>query len=59
MRFTENSLIEPDGNMNLTVGSLTEKNSIIDALDNITLRNVNWKLYGFDKTYMDKDIIEN
>ena len=59
MRFTENNLIEPDGNMNLTVGSLTEKNSIINALDNITLRNVNWKLYGVDKTYMDKDIIEN
>ena len=33
--------------------------TIITASNNITLRKVNVKPYGFDKMYMDKELIED
>ena len=39
--------------------SLTEINNIITSSNNITLRKVSVKPYGFDKIYMDKDLIED
>ena len=41
--------------MCLTVNSLIEINNIITGSNNITLRKVNVKPYGFDKMYMDKE----
>ena len=36
---------------------MIEINNIIAGTNNITLRKVNAKYYGFDKMYMDKDLI--
>ena len=44
--------------MYLTVDYLIEINNIITG-SNITLRKVNVKPYGFDKMYMDKELIED
>ena len=41
--------------MSLIVNSLIEINNIITGSNNITLRKVNVKPYGFDKMYMDKE----
>ena len=41
--------------MYLTVYSLIEINNIIIGSNNITLRKVNVKSYGFDKMYTDKE----
>ena len=38
---------------------MIEINSIIASSNNVTLRKVNVKPYGFDKMYMDKEIIED
>ena len=43
----------------LTVDSLIKRNNIIIGSNNITLRKVNVKPYGFDKMYTDKELIEN
>ena len=59
MFYIENNLIDSDGAMYLAVDSLIEVNNIINGLNNITLRKVNVKPYGFDKVYMDKELIEN
>lgn len=59
MCYAENNLIEADGHLNLTVDSLTVINHIITALDIITFRKANVKLYGVDKLYIGKDIIED
>ena len=45
--------------MYLTVDSLKQINNIIISPSNITLRNVNVKPFGFDKMYMDKELIED
>ena len=45
--------------MYLTVDSLIEINKIITGSNNITLKKVNLKPYGFDKMYMDKKLIED
>ena len=45
--------------MYLIVDSLVEINNIISGSNNITLRKVNVKPYGFDKVYMDKELIED
>ena len=45
--------------MYLTVGFLTEINNIITDSYNITLRKVIVKPDGFDKVYMDKEVIED
>ena len=43
--------------MYLTVDSLIEINKIITDSNNITLKKVNLKPYGFDKMYVDKELI--
>ena len=43
--------------MYLTVDCLIEINNITGS-NNITLRKVNVKSYGFDKIYKDKELIE-
>ena len=45
--------------MYLTVDSLIEINKIITDSNNITLKKVNLKPYGFDKMYMDNKLIED
>ena len=55
MVYIENNLIGSDGGMYLTVDSLIEINNIITGSNNITLRKVNVKPYGFHKMYMDKE----
>ena len=57
--YTENNLIDSDGGTYLTVDSLIEINNIITDSNNITLRKDNAKPYGFDKMYMDKELIED
>ena len=52
-------MIDSDGNMYLTVDSLIEINNVITDSNNINLRKVNVKTYGFDKMNMDKDIVED
>ena len=59
MVYIENNLIDSDGGMYLTDDLLIETNNIITGSNNITLRKVNVKPYGFDKMYMDKEIIED
>ena len=59
MVYIENDLIDSDGGMYLTDDLLIETNNIITGSNNITLRKVNVKPYGFDKMYMDKEIIED
>ena len=45
--------------MYLTVDSLIEINSLITGPKNITLRKIDVKPYGFDKMYMDKELMED
>ena len=52
-------MIDSDGNTYLTVGSLIGINNLIPGSNNITLRKVNEKSYGFDKMYMGKDLMED
>ena len=59
MSYIETNLIGFDGNMNLTVDSLTEINSITTCSNNITFRNVNVKPYEFKEIYMYKNLIED
>ena len=59
MIYIENNLVDSDGNMYLTVDSLTEIINIIIGSNNITLTKVNLEAYRFDKMYIDKDIIED
>ena len=57
--YIENNFIDSDGNMYLTGDSLIDFNDIVTGLNNVTLRKVNVKSYGFDKMYMDKDLVED
>ena len=45
--------------MCLTVDSLIEINNIISGSNNITFGKVNVKPYGFNKMYMDEELIED
>ena len=45
--------------MHLTADSLTGIHSIMTGSNNITLRKVSAKGYGFDKIYMDIELIED
>ena len=45
--------------MYITVDSLIDINNIITSSNNVTLRKVNVKPYGYDKMYMDQDLIED
>ena len=57
--YIKNNRKDTNGGMYLTVDSLREINDIMTGLNSITLRKVNVKPHGFDKSYMDKDLIEN
>ena len=57
--YIKNNLIDTDSGMYLTVNSLIEINNIITGSNNITLKNVNVKPYGYDKMYMDKELLED
>ena len=52
-------MIDSDGNMYLTVAFSIDIDNIIIGLKNITLRKVKVKPYGFDKMYMEKELIED
>ena len=52
--YIKNNLIDSDGNMYLIVEILIEINSII----NIALRKLDVKPFGFDKGYVNNDLIE-
>ena len=54
----QNNLIDSNGGRYLTVDSLIEINNITTGSNNITLRKYNLKLYGFDKSHMDEELIE-
>ena len=58
MVYLEKNLIVSDGGIYLTVDSLIELSNKITGSNNITFRNVNVKAYGFDKIYMDKELME-
>ena len=57
--YIEKNWMNSDGGMYLTVYSLIEMNNITTGSNNITLRKVNIKPYGFNKMYMDKELIED
>ena len=59
MVYTENNLIDSDDGMYLTVDSLKERSNIITGSNNINLRKISLKPYGFDKMYMDKELKED
>ena len=52
--YPKTNLIGSDNNMYLTVNSLIKLKNLITGSNNITLRKINVKPYGFDKMYMDK-----
>ena len=52
LNYIENNFIDSDGNMYLRGDSLIDFTNIVAGLNNITLRKVNVKSYGFDKMYM-------
>ena len=53
------NLIDSVGNMYLTVDSFIEINNIITDSNNMTLIKINLKSFRFDKTCMDKCLIED
>ena len=57
--YLKHNLIDTNGSMYLTVDSLMEINNIITGSNNIALRKVIVKRYGFDKMYMDKELIRD
>ena len=57
MVYKENNSIDSDGGMYLRVDSLIKIDNIITGSNNVTQRKVNVKPYGFDKMYMDKELI--
>ena len=50
----ENNLIDSCGSMYSTVDSFIEINNIINGSNDITLKKVDGKPYGFGNMYMDK-----
>ena len=59
MLYIEINLIDYHGRMYLTVESSIEINNIITGSNNVTLRKVNARAHGFDKMYMDTELIED
>ena len=57
--YIENNLIDSHGCMCLTIDSLIQINNIIASSNNINLKKVNVKPYGFDRMCMDKNQIED
>ena len=45
--------------MYLTVDSLIDINNLITGFNNITSTKVDVEPYGYDKMYMDKDLVED
>ena len=58
MVYLENNLIDSESGMYLTINFLIDISNIITASDNVTLRKVNVKPYGFDEMYMDQELIK-
>ena len=56
--YITNNLIDFDNNMYLAVDSLIDINNLVIGSNNITLRKVIVKLCGYDKMYMDNDLVE-
>ena len=56
--FKNQELINKDGDVFLTVGSLIRINNLITNSHNLHLRRVNVKPAGYDKHYMDASRIE-
>ena len=54
--YIENNLIDSGGGMHLTVVFLIKIINIITGSNNITLRKLNVKPYGFDEMFMDKKV---
>ena len=59
MVYLKNNLIDIDGSIYIRVVFLIEINNITTVSNNITLRKVNVKPYGFNKMYMNKDLIDD
>ena len=59
MVYLKNNLIDIDGSIYIRVVSLIEINNITTVSNNITLRKVNVKPYGFNKMYMNKELIDD
>ena len=59
MVYLKNNLIDTDGSIYIRVVSLIEINNITTVSNNITLRKVNVKPYGFNKMYMNKELIDD
>ena len=57
--YIGNNLIDSYVGMYLTIDYLIERNNIITGSDNITLRKISLKPYGFDKMQMDKELKED
>ena len=57
--YIKYNLIDTDGGMYLKITSLIKINNVITGSNHITLRKVNVKPYGFDKMYMDNELIED
>ena len=55
IKCIKNNLIDSDNNRYFTGDSLIGINNIITGSNNITLKKVNIKSYGYDKMYMDID----
>ena len=56
--YIKKNLIDTNGDMYLTIDTLIEINDIVSGSNKIALKKVNVKLYGFDKIYVDKELIE-
>ena len=54
----KSNFTDSDDNMYLTVDSLIDIDNIITGSNNITLRKVNAKPWGYNKMYMYKDLME-
>ena len=59
MVYIKNGLTDSDRGKHLIVDSLIEISNITTGSNNITLRKINVKPYGFDKVYVDKELIED
>ena len=59
MIYTENNLINSDGNIYLIVNSLIKINHIITGSNKFTLGKVRLNPYEFEKMYVDKDLMED
>ena len=58
LKYWNTYLIDENGELFLTVDSLITLNNIIADSQNLFLRDVNVKPTGFDKMYLDKNLIE-